>query len=129
MVKLTGKCLCESIEYSYEGRMGDIINCHCSKCRRWHGSAFRTRATIEKRGFKWIKGENLLSYYDSSRNITKTFCKNCGSNLISIYKDNDNILGLPLGGVEGEFEDRPKYHIFTDSKAKWHKITDKLEQH
>ena len=129
MVKLTGKCLCESIKYSYEGKMGDIVHCHCSKCRRWHGSAFRTRTIIEKKGFRWLKGENTLSYYDSSENVTKTFCKNCGSNLISIYKNNDDILGLPLGGVEGKLDNKESYHIFTKFKADWHEISDDLERY
>ena len=129
MVELTGKCLCEAIEYSYEGKMGDIIHCHCSKCRRWHGSAFRTRAIIEKSGFEWFKGEDMLSYYDSSKNVTKTFCKNCGSNLVSIYKNNSDILGLPLGGIEGKLGNKKSYHIFTDSRAEWHEITDDLEQY
>jgi len=59
----------------------------------------------------------MLSYYDSSENVTKTFCKKCGSNLISIYKNNADILGLPLGGVEDELDDKESYHIFTNFKA------------
>ena len=101
MADLKGKCLCEEIAYSYQGKIGAIVNCHCSKCRRWHGSAFRTRTVIESKGFKWLKGKELLAYYDSSENVTKTFCKKCGSNLISIYKNNDKILGFPLGACEG----------------------------
>lgn len=80
--------------------------------------------------FKWIKGEDLLTHYDSSNKVTKTFCKNCGSSLISIYKDNNQILGLPLGGVEGDLDKEvSQFHIFTNFKAKWYKITDDLKQY
>ena len=36
---LTGRCLCEAIQYEIEGELGTVVNCHCSKCRRWHGAA------------------------------------------------------------------------------------------
>jgi hypothetical protein len=55
---LTGRCLCEAYEIS--GELGPIYNCHCSKCRRWHGAAFRTRASIKKNQFKWIKGDDVF---------------------------------------------------------------------
>jgi len=58
--KLTGKCLCEGIDYEITGEIGPIFNCHYSRCRRWHGAMFRTRSTIKKSQFKWLKGEELL---------------------------------------------------------------------
>lgn len=80
---LSGKCLCDGIEYQITGDIGPIFNCHCSLCRRWHGAAFRTRSTINADQFKWLKGENLLSGYFSSPTTERTFCSVCGSNLIS----------------------------------------------
>ena len=72
MKKLTGKCLCEAIAYEVMGELGTIVNCHCSKCRRWHGAAFRTRAPLARKNFKWVKGEEHLSHYQSSQNNVKT---------------------------------------------------------
>ena len=76
MKKLTGKCLCEGIAYEIEGELGTIVHCHCSKCRRWHGAAFRTRCTIEKKNFRWPRGEELLSKYYSSEKQRKSFIAN-----------------------------------------------------
>src|SRR5690606_7577559 len=86
MSKISGRCLCEAIVYEIEGELGPIFNCRCSKCRRWHGAAFRTRASIKISQFKWVSGEQLLSSYKSSDNVTKTFCSVCGSNLASFYE-------------------------------------------
>lgn len=72
MQKLTGRCLCGAIAYEIKGELGTVVNCHCSKCRRWHGAAFRTRAAVKSKDFKWTKGEEHLTKYNSSAEITKT---------------------------------------------------------
>ncbi len=127
--KITGKCLCEKIKYEIHGALGPIYNCHCSKCRRWHGAAFRTRASVKKDQFKWVSGEDLLSYYKSSDDVTKTFCSQCGSCLITTYLSYPDIIGLPLGGIEQDPGNRPIGHIFVASKAPWFEITDDLPQY
>ena len=32
-----GQCLCEEIQYTVDGPLRDIINCHCTRCRRSTG--------------------------------------------------------------------------------------------
>ncbi|MBT6120767.1 GFA family protein, partial [bacterium] len=81
MIKLKGECLCGKIKYESKGLSGTIVHCHCSMCRKWHGAAFRSRIVIERKGFQWISGQEFLSNYNSSENVTKCFCKSCGSNL------------------------------------------------
>ncbi len=125
---MKGKCLCESVEYEITGLLGPVCNCHCSKCRRWHGSAFRTRASINKNQFKWISGSENLSSYKSSENVTKFFCRTCGSPLISTYENKPEILGVPLGGIEGIHDLVTEANIFVGSKATWYKITDSVPQ-
>src|SRR5262245_18802394 len=97
---LTGRCLCEGIAYEIRGELGPIFHCHCSRCRRWHGAAFRTRATINASQFTWTRGEELLSRYHSSEFVVKHFCSVCGSNLISTYDDDPAKVGVPLGGLD-----------------------------
>ena len=124
-----GKCLCEAVEYRIEGKLGPVYNCHCSKCRRWHAAAFRTRASINKTQFKWVKGDDNLSSYKSSDYVTKFFCKTCGSPLISTYDNKPDILGIPLGGIEGIGDIEISAHIFVGSKASWYGITDNVQQY
>ncbi len=128
-MKLTGRCLCEAISYEIDGLLGPIFNCHCSKCRRWHGAAFRTRASIKKSQFRWVTGEDLLSKFNSSDNVVKTFCSVCGSNLMSFYDNDPDLVGVPLGGLEQNPESAPIANIFVSSKAPWYEITDGLPQH
>ena len=129
MQKLTGKCLCGAIEYEINGELGPVVNCHCLRCRRWHGSAFRTRAAVERKNFKWVKGEEYLAKYRSSTHNVETFCSICGSNLISLSGENPDHIGLPIGGLEQDPGNRPLANIFVGSKAPWYEITDGLPQY
>ncbi|MEX1033627.1 MAG: GFA family protein [Cellvibrionaceae bacterium] len=129
MKVVTGRCVCEAISYQISGELGPVFNCHCSKCRRWHGSAFRTRASVNRSQFKWLSGEEHLSVYMSSDDVTKTFCSICGSNLASFYQDKPDIVGVALGGLEGDPGARPEANIFVASKAAWYEINDGLPQY
>jgi hypothetical protein len=129
MNDITGKCLCEAVSYRIRGKLGPVYNCHCSKCRRWHGAAFRTRASVNVSQFTWLSGEDNLSAYQSSENVTRYFCRTCGAPLVSTYRNRPGVLGIPLGGLEGVDIPGPEAHIFTDSKAGWYTITDSLPQY
>ncbi len=127
--KLTGRCLCEGVRYEIQGELGPIYNCHCSKCRRWHGAAFRTRATINADQFRWIQGQERVSQFYSSEHVVKSFCSVCGSNLISTYDNKPHLIGVPLGGLDQAPSNRCEGHIFVGSKSPWFEITDELPQH
>ena len=126
---ITGRCLCESVAYEVKGELGNIYHCHCSRCRRWHGSAFRTRASVPKSQFRWVKGKEHVQAYEPPEGSTKHFCRICGSALISTYRHKPDVIGLPLGGIEQDPGKRPLGHIFVKDKASWYEITDKLPQY
>lgn len=128
-MKIQGRCLCRSISYEIAGELGAVYHCHCSKCRRWGGDAFRTSTTVKSKDFSWLSGEDKLSHYPYSPTITKTFCSICGTNLISLYKDKPDIIGISLGGLEQDPVVRPLAHIYVASKAPWYEIQDGLPQH
>ena len=117
MIKFTGKCLCKHIQYSYDGPTGIIVHCHCNSCRTWHGSLFRSRMIIKKARFKWISGKQMLSFYRSSKNVTKSFCSNCGSHLLSYYSHKPTLCGLPIGGLDEPLTHIKQVHIFTQDQS------------
>lgn len=128
-MRITGHCLCGDITYEITGPIGPIVNCHCHRCRRWHGAAFRTRASVPVSQFHWLKGTELLSEYRSDAGNIKTFCRRCGSNLISRYEDNPDFYGVPIGGLDLDAAHAPTAHIFVQDKAPWHAISDELPQY
>lgn len=125
---LDGSCLCGGIVYQISGPLLGVLNCHCIMCRKAHGAAFRTRASVESKHFRFIKGEDLLSYYESSPGERRSFCKNCGSVIITRFDGKPKYLGFALGTLDTDPETEIQQHIFTDYKAPWFEITDSLPQ-
>jgi hypothetical protein len=123
---IRGSCLCGSIRYEIDGQIGPALNCHCSMCRKVTGSAFRSRLAVPRENFRWLTGEDLLTHYVSSPTTTRTFCKVCGSTLVSLFDDNPETLGLAMGTLDDDPVIRPSFHVFVGSKAPWFEITDHL---
>lgn len=121
-----GSCLCGRVTYEIHGDLLDVLNCHCSMCRKFHGAAFRTRAAVRAADFHWLSGEALLTHYESSPGEYKTFCRVCGSSMVTKFDDNPQWYGLPLGSLDTDPGVKPARHIYVGSKAPWYDIEDGL---
>ena len=128
-MKLTGSCLCGGIRYEVDGGFGLVVNCHCAMCRKATGAAFRTRASVSAAAFRWTRGDDLVSKYESSPGETRTFCRVCGATLPTFFEHHPDEIGLPLGTLDGDPEVRPSAHVWVASKAPWWNITDDLPQY
>ena len=126
---LHGSCLCGALRYAVTGPLRSTLNCHCTLCRKAHGAAFRTRAAVDRAQSRWLTGEAALTGYRSSPNTTRTFCGVCGANLISVFDDRPEVIGLALGTLDDDPGVRPAMHIFVGSKAPWHDVADALPQY
>lgn len=125
---LRGRCLCGEVRYEISGPLSDALNCHCSMCRKAHGAAFRSRARVKATDFRWIKGEELVTYFESSPGHHRGFCRVCGSPLLGRVDRDPTVYGLALGTLDDDPGIKPKSHIFVASKAPWFDITDDLPQ-
>jgi len=123
-----GSCLCNQVQYEIDGEFEDVLNCHCSMCRKLHASAFRTRAKITSESWKTIKGDEFIKFYESSPGEYKGFCSNCGSSLFTKFDEYPEILGFPFGTLDTDPKVKPTRHIYVGSKAAWHDISDNLPQ-
>jgi len=97
-------------------------------CRKVTGAAFRSRAAVPTKNFRWKSGEDLLTRYESSPGTVRTFCRLCGATFVSLFADNPNTLGLAMGTLDDDPDVRPSFHVFVGSKAPWFEITDGLPQ-
>ncbi|QSX35032.1 GFA family protein [Shewanella avicenniae] len=128
-MKHTGSCLCGGIQYEINGPLTDVLNCHCSMCRKLHAAAFRTRATVQSADWLTVKGEALLTFYESSPGEHKGFCRTCGSSIYTKFDANPAVFGFPLGTLDSDPKISAERHVFVGSKAPWFEITDNLPQH
>lgn len=136
MPAIRGSCLCGGVSFEIDGPLSHVLHCHCSKCRKQHGAAFRSRTRVRIEDFRWLQGEHLVSYYESSPGFHRGFCSRCGSPIVNRPAPNyaaaairGTDLGVPLGILDSDPGVRPELHCFVGSKAPWFEITDDLPQY
>ena len=120
-----GSCLCGDIKYIVDCDPQPMGHCHCRTCRKAHSAAFSTVMSVPKRSFRWERGQDSLSGYESSAGKTRYFCKNCGSQLIASRESTDYVL-IRVGSIDTELEDRPKVHFWCSDGASWYDPTEEL---
>ena len=125
---LTGSCLCGDIAFEIDGPIDSMTHCHCSMCRKFHGSAFATYGTVAPGSFRWVRGADRIARYQSSAEAWREFCPRCGSALPASAPDMPFAL-VPMGNVAEDPGTRPYLHFFTGSMAPWHRIADDLPRH
>ena len=60
---LTGKCFCGAVHYAVADEFVYAMNCHCSRCRRTTGSAFKPMAGIQRDKLAVTEGADKLLIY------------------------------------------------------------------
>ena len=123
-----GHCLCGAVKYEIDGPFQSLLHCHCSMCRKHHGTAFATWAVAPLAGFRITAGADAIERYASSPGMHRSFCRHCGS----VIPERNEAFGLviaPAGNLEGDLGLQPQFHMFTGSKAAWYTIEDDLPQH
>jgi hypothetical protein len=125
---IRGSCLCGRIQYEITGPLFEALNCHCSMCRKAHGAAFRSRARARAPDFRCVKGEDQITFYESSPGNHRGFCRVCGSPILSKLDADSSNYSLPLGTLDDDPGIRPERHVYIESKAPWFAITDSLPQ-
>ncbi|WP_438027178.1 GFA family protein [Sorangium sp. So ce233] len=120
-----GACLCGTVHYEIDGPFHAMLHCHCSMCRKFHGSAFATAAVAPLSGFRWLAGEHATRASCASRH--RSFCTTCGSATPLLAPERQLAL-FHAGNLEGDLGIAPEFHQFVRSRAPWYTITDSLPQ-
>jgi hypothetical protein len=117
------RCYCAAVSLRVEAEPRSVVNCHCGQCRRLSGAAFTTWASFARTAFR-LTGHEPLSSFPVTANVTRHFCRVCGSHVFTADTRMPAILGVPSGAVEGGPLSPPDAHYFVDDKAAWHAIAD-----
>jgi hypothetical protein len=118
MSSLQGSCLCGEVAYEVDGPLQFAHHCHCSFCRKFHGTFFATGAMAK--GRRWLRGERSAARYESSPGFFRWFCSRCGSGLPG--DPIDGMTFVPYGTLDADPGVPPAFHIFVASKAPWSEI-------
>ncbi len=128
--KIKGSCLCGNVTYEITGHMNIFQYCHCSRCRKFTGSAHASNLFVKKDDFRWLSGEQYIGSYapDETKYFCTSFCKNCGSSLPWLEKSGRTMV-VTAGTLDDDPEVKPKWNIFVASKAPWHEETANLPKY
>jgi hypothetical protein len=124
--RLAGRCLCGAVRWSYDAPLTTMVHCHCSVCRKHHGTLFATCVAGPLSTFHWRGGTEQISTWQSPGGGKRSFCSVCGSKVANIVGDQ---VFMPAGALDGELGIRPQMHLFVGSKAAWHSVSDGLPKH
>ena len=124
---VTGRCLCGDVVWQTTEPLDFMHHCHCSRCRKSHGTAFATYALSAPANFRLLGGGDGIVRYASSPGFTRAFCGRCGSVVPEPGAAGDWV-GIPIGSLDDDPGVRPIGHIFVGSKAPWYAIPDALPQ-
>jgi hypothetical protein len=97
----TGACLCGTVRYEFDGPFDVMSHCHCSMCRKHHGTASATFVAASISQFRWLCGERAVVTYQSSPNGKRCFCGKCGS-AVPVVDNDSGLVMCPAGGLEGD---------------------------
>jgi len=118
---ISGSCMCGEVTYAIHGKVGEITHCHCTTCRKAHGSAFSSVAAVQIKEFNITTGENMIKHFQSSPDKARYFCSNCGSHIYA-HKEGQQHYILRLGTLDEDPISRPTKHIWVSLKAPWYNI-------
>jgi len=129
-IAATGGCLCGGVRFEIHGQLMDVINCHCSKCRRFHGHVGAYTATdrenlvlVQSDTLKWFRSPT-----DETPNVHRGFCGQCGSSLFWDPRDKPRI-SIAAGALDASTGLATTGHVWVSQMGDYYDITDDLIQH
>lgn len=125
---MTARCLCGGVQIEISGRLGPVVYCHCSRCRKASGTAFGANADVRRKYWHLASGDDLIREFESSPGVWRAFCGHCGSPVYSRRSAAPDVLRVRLGLLDGDPERRTLAHFWVGSKASWYEICDALPQ-
>jgi len=115
---MKGSCLCGRIAYEATALDSPIRHCSCNVCRKAHASAFNTSASVRQEHFRWLRGEEALSAYESSPGKRRFFCGTCGTQLVARRTGSETVI-LRVATLDDDPGRRPEGHIWARDEVPW----------
>jgi hypothetical protein len=97
-VSATGRCECAGVQYTVDGPLRDVYNCHCGRCRRITGHYMA--ATAAQADHVTFISDATLKWYAPDETVQYGFCGNCGSTLFWRAMNNPNHLCVAAGTLD-----------------------------
>lgn len=118
---LTGGCACGAVRYECSAEPMMSANCYCKDCQRSTGGAFASVLIVPRAAFKMTKGEAKQYEVtgDSGSKVSRGFCVNCGSPILSLLLGNPTIMAIKAGSLDDPAKFKPAANVYMSSAPPW----------
>ena len=110
--QMTGGCACGRVRFATTVEPDEAYLCHCRMCQRATGSVAIAFATFSLDGVSW---EREPDWYDSSPIACRPYCRECGTSLGFIFKQDAHRMDLTVASFDDPSPFRPKHHFGVES--------------
>ena len=124
----SGGCLCGAIKYEFDkSNLISAHHCHCIDCQKSTGSG---KSTILMLPAQAILMNGELKFYtsptSSGRNMSRGFCEECGSPVLSFIKEMQEVNFLKAGSLDDSSWLKIDSNFYSSSAHSWSPIDDDI---
>jgi hypothetical protein len=123
-----GSCLCGAIAFTAAPPFVWFAHCHCSLCRKQHGTLFGTSLGVARSAFRWLQGAGEIVHYRVTPAFDRPFCRHCGAAVPAASHD-ERYWHVPAGLLDGGFDSKPRSQIFVGSRSPLTELDAALPRH
>ncbi len=120
-----GGCLCGAVRYTLKGELLWAGHCHCESCRRQTSSPITSFFSIYEKDMMF-HGDKSIGTYQSSADVERGFCKECGTPIYYMNKTRAGEIDLYAASLDNPENYKPQFHYHWDEKLSWLHMNDGL---
>ena len=120
-----GGCLCAAVRYRITtAEVRDLFACHCTQCRKTSGH-FVVATACATAHLDLSDPDGALTWYASSPDAERGFCRVCGSSLFWRHRHGDTT-SIMAGSLDNADGLRIREHIYTNDAGGYYDLNDGL---
>jgi hypothetical protein len=127
MASVTGGCACGAVRYECSADPIMAVNCYCTDCQHSTGTAMASVLLVPKAA---VKLTGALKHYevtsDSGNKVSRGFCPNCGSPILSSMTAMADFVGLKAGSLDDRAQFKPMMQVYMKSAPPWAPVREDL---
>jgi hypothetical protein len=127
---LTGRCYCGAVRYEAAGEPRFKGQCHCRECQYMTGGAENYFMLMPSEGFRYTEGApKQFTRPDLATPVTREFCANCGTSLVTRLPNDPSSLVLKVGTLDDPAAfGGPQMAIWTQDAQPFHLMPEGVPQ-
>jgi hypothetical protein len=126
MARLSGRCMCGAVTWTYTGDTTRNLVCYCTDCQRATSSPLTAFLGMIEKQLSW---SGKIEHYESSAGTYRGFCPSCGTRLYfrsDKWPEETHVHAATLTNP-GEY--RPDAQVLTHSRLDWLDLLKSIPSH